>query len=158
MIMLEKPTRTLDVRPLLKSGTEPFPAIMEAKDQLRPGETLILRAPFEPTPLFPLFKGSGYRVESTRLGEGDWEIRFEPESTSREGSPRELDLRFLPPPAPLQKVLEALGTLGRGEELILHTRFRPVHLFEQLDDGHVDYDCEECAPNHWTTRLWRVAE
>ncbi len=68
-----------------------------------------------------------------------------------------LDLRFLEPPAPLQKALQAIAKLPRGETLVLHTRFRPVHLFENLEPEAFDYDSEEVGPNHWTTALWRVS-
>jgi hypothetical protein len=60
-------------------------------------------------------------------------------------------------PAPLQKALEAVQSLGRDERLILHTRFRPVHFFERIDEATTDYDCEEVGPNHWVTTLWRIS-
>jgi uncharacterized protein (DUF2249 family) len=43
--------KTLDVRPLLAKGVEPFPAIRARVDQLRPGEGLSVIAPFLPSPL-----------------------------------------------------------------------------------------------------------
>jgi len=57
----------------------------------------------------------------------------------------------------LQKALEAVQSLGRDERLILHTRFRPVHFFERIDEATTDYDCEEVGPNHWVTTLWRIS-
>jgi hypothetical protein len=38
----------LDVRPILRSGGEPFQAIMEAVQELKTGEGLKLLAPFRP--------------------------------------------------------------------------------------------------------------
>ncbi len=45
--------RELDVRPLLKSGVEPFQAIMDAAENLLPGQSLLLVTPFKPVPLLP---------------------------------------------------------------------------------------------------------
>lgn len=147
---------TLDVRPLLAQGIEPFNAIVEAKQRLQPGQILVLRAPFEPVPLYEIFRSEGYQVEAKQQGEHGWEVRFIPESTSDQAE-REMDLRFLEPPAPLQKALEGVRSLGRDERLTLHTRFRPVHLFEQIDENTTDYDSEEVGPNHWVTTLWRIS-
>ena len=149
-------TVTLDVRPLLAQGIEPFNAIIVAKQQLLPGQGFVLRAPFEPAPLYDLFRAEGYEVEAKQNTEADWEIRFTPGDESGTVT-RELDLRLLEPPAPLQKSLEAVQSLGRDERLTLHTRFRPVHLFEQIDNETTDFDCEEVGANHWVTTLWRIS-
>ena len=43
--------KTLDVRPLLAKGVEPFSTIRARIDQLRPDEGLSVIAPFLPSPL-----------------------------------------------------------------------------------------------------------
>jgi hypothetical protein len=50
MIMTRK-FKTLDVRPLLAKGMEPFTTIRERIDQLGPDEGLSVIAPFLPSPL-----------------------------------------------------------------------------------------------------------
>ena len=148
---------TLDVRPLLAQGIDPLSAITEAKQQLQPGQVLVLRAPFEPLPLYELFEAEGYEIRPQQQAEDDWEIRFTPSPGEGNSAERELDLRMLEPPAPLQKALEAVQSLGRDERLILHTRFHPVHILEQIDAETTDYDCEEIGANHWVTTLWRIS-
>lgn len=161
--MTTLPDQTIDVRTLLAEGRDPFAAIMEAKSKLRPGQALQLIAPFEPKPLYAVFEAAGFTVEPVALAPERWSIRFVPtpdaggSADSTVGDGLELDLRRLEPPAPLHHALEAMGALGRGKTLILHTRLRPVHLFEQLDPDAFDYDCEERGPQHWCTRLWRVS-
>jgi uncharacterized protein (DUF2249 family) len=146
---------TLDVRPLIERGIEPFPEILRARNSLRPGQALHVIAPFEPRPLFPLFKADGYLAECRPNPGGGWCAVFTPATaTSTQGN--ELDLRHLEPPQPLQRALEALSRLGRGEELILHTRLRPVHLLETLEPGRFDAEIAERSPGHWVTRLWRI--
>ena len=148
---------TLDVRPLLAQGIDPLSAITEAKQQLQRGQVLVLRAPFEPAPLYELFRSEGYEVEAQQQAEDDWEIRFTPSPGEGNSAERELDLRLLEPPAPLQKALEAVQSLGRDERLILHTRFHPVHILEQIDAETTDYDCEEIDLDHWVTSVWRIS-
>ncbi len=55
--------RELDVRPLLKSGVEPFQAIMDATENLLPGQSLLLVTPFKPVPLFAVMERKGFRAE-----------------------------------------------------------------------------------------------
>lgn len=146
----------LDVRPLLARGEEPFPAIIEQKAKLQEGQSLLLIAPFEPTPLYPLFRAEGFTVESTPLKNGDWQIQFHSTANTVHSKGRELDLRELEPPEPLQRALETLPLLGREETLTIHTRFRPVHLLEQLDGPGFEGESEEVGKNHWTTHIWRL--
>ena len=146
----------LDVRPLLAQGIEPFNAIIEAKQQLQPGQILVLRVPFEPVPLYEIFRSEGYQIQAKQLGERNWEIRFIPEAASAQTG-REMDLRSLEDPDLLQEALEGVQALGRDERLTLHTRFRPETLFEQIDKHTTDYDSEEVGPHHWVTTLWRIS-
>ncbi|MFU8849259.1 MAG: DUF2249 domain-containing protein [Opitutales bacterium] len=158
--MMEKEPYVLDVRPLLAAGEEPFGAIMAAKSQIAPGQCFQLIAPFPPEPLYGLFEAEGYTVQVQEKAPGEWHVLFHP-PTAADGQGavnRELDLRFLEPPAPLQKGLEAVRQLGRGKTVVLHTRFHPVHLFEQLEGEAFDYDSEEVGPNHWTSHIWRLGE
>jgi uncharacterized protein (DUF2249 family) len=57
--------KTLDVRPMIASGIEPFSAIRSRIDQLRPGEGLSITAPFLPSPLIEKLESEGFtsRVE-----------------------------------------------------------------------------------------------
>jgi len=155
--MLKQEPYILDVRPLLAAGEEPFGAIMAAKVRIQPGQSLQLIAPFAPEPLYALFQADGYTVQAEEKGPAEWHIFFHPRDASAAGSTdnQELDLRLLEPPAPLQKALEAVRQLGRDQTVVLHTRFHPVHLFEQLEGQAFDYDSEEVGPNHWTTHIWR---
>lgn len=145
---------TLDVRPFFEQGRDPFTAIMAAKAVLQEGQEFRLIAPFEPVPLLELFEAEGYRVESVPRGPGEWFVRFIPGDEVSNGL-HEVDLRTLEPPEPLHRALEAITQLGREQTLALRTRFRPAHLFEQLEEGHFDWECEEVEQGHWLTHVWR---
>ena len=57
--------KTLDVRPMLANGGEPFSAIRARIDQLGPDEGLSIVAPFIPSPLIEKLQSEGFasRVE-----------------------------------------------------------------------------------------------
>ena len=64
--------KRFDVRPLLAKGVEPFPEIRRRADALKPGEGLIVVAPFLPSPLIEILGSEGFESKVER-GEGsDW--------------------------------------------------------------------------------------
>ncbi len=67
----------LDVRPLIEAGEEPFGTIMQTVAGLD-GRTLVLVAPFEPTPLQGVLSAQGFTYTSEQLGEAEWRVRFQP--------------------------------------------------------------------------------
>ncbi len=67
---------TLDVRPLLADGHEPFDQIMSAVGQLSPGEDLVIVAPFEPVPLEGVLGSQGFAFDAVEIGDGDWRVTF----------------------------------------------------------------------------------
>jgi len=146
----------LDVRPLLAAGVEPFGKIMQAKSQLSPGQGFVLRAPFEPVPLYVLFQDDGYQVDAKKHSEDNWEISFTP-SQDGDSSEHEVDLRDMDSNQHLEKAMEAIHALGRDERLVLHSNSRPTHIIEQLKHATTDYDSEETGSNHWVTTIWRIA-
>lgn len=69
----------LDVRPLIERGEEPFGTIMETVATLK-GRSLVIIAPFEPTPLEGVLSAQGFTYKSEQLGEAEWRVRFQPGS------------------------------------------------------------------------------
>ncbi len=67
----------LDVRPLIERGEEPFGTIMQTVATLD-GRSLLLVAPFEPTPLQGVLSAQGFTYSSERVNETEWRVRFEP--------------------------------------------------------------------------------
>lgn len=144
--------RDLDVRPILKEGGEPFPAIMQAVQALEPGEGLRLLATFRPTPLLSVMARRGYEAEVNELAEGDWEVLFSPAADPKAkvsvsfgaeeaaGWPDplwQIDLTGLEPPAPMEKVLSRIGLMEAGEVLFAIFSEEPVFLRPELEKhGH----------------------
>lgn len=68
--------RVLDVRPLFARGAEPFPPIMAAVAELKPGEGLALITPFLPSPLIERLQSAGFQVRPERQSDGGWQTFF----------------------------------------------------------------------------------
>lgn len=143
--------KTLDVRPILRSGGEPFPAIMEAVQELAPGQGLKLLAPFRPQPLFSVMERRGFDYELEEMGAGDFEVRFQPkqaratiDASADAVSPDlwpdpsvDLDLSDLDPPEPMVKLLAEAEKLEVGEVIFAVLSREPAFLFPELTSrGH----------------------
>jgi uncharacterized protein (DUF2249 family) len=65
-------------------------------------------------------------------------------------APARLDLRGLAPPEPLQRALEAVAVLPAGEEIVVVTERRPVHLLALLSDRGCTFRVQELPDGHET--------
>jgi uncharacterized protein (DUF2249 family) len=146
----------LDVREDIRRGQEPFARIMTAVNALGPEQVLVLRAPFEPVPLYAALGKRGFAHWTDRRGPDDWSVWFYREpGGSGEATPGAratasvdndqlvLDLRGLEPPEPMVRVLERLDTLEPGQRLIVLNDRRPVFLYPQLEARGFVHDTEE---------------
>ena len=135
----------VDVRPILRSGGEPFSVIMAALGQLAPGQGLRLYATFKPVPLFAVMADKGFAHSERELDGGDREVLFEPVTAPAASPPQaqafdewpepktKLDNRDLDPPEPMVRILAAAEKLAPGETLSALLRREPVFLFPQLE-------------------------
>lgn len=67
---------TVDARPIIAAGGEPFETIMAAASALGDDEPLVVLAPFEPVPLEGVLSAQGFTYEATELGGGEWQVTF----------------------------------------------------------------------------------
>ncbi|HEV7435559.1 MAG TPA: DUF2249 domain-containing protein [Pseudorhizobium sp.] len=143
--------KTLDVRPILRSGGEPFQAIMSAVEDLKPGQGLKLLAPFRPQPLFSVMDRRGFGYELEELSGGEFEVRFVPKQdvTPVDVSPDaaspdlwpdpsvDLDLTDLDPPEPMVELLAQAERMEPGEVIFAVLSREPVFLYPELTErGH----------------------
>ena len=68
--------KTLDVRPILARGDEPFSEIRARIDALAPNEGLSVIAPFLPSPLIEILGSEGFRSRIERLPGSSWITHF----------------------------------------------------------------------------------
>lgn len=146
----------VDVREDIRRGQEPFARIMSAVKALGPAQALVLRAPFEPVPLYAALGKRGFAHWTERRAANDWSVWFyrEPSAsgeavhsaratTSVDKDQLVLDLRGLEPPEPMVRVLERLDTLARGQRLIVLNDRRPVFLYPLIEARGFVHDTEE---------------
>ncbi len=67
---------TLDVRPMMAEGGEPFDAIMTTVAGLEDGEEFELFAPLDPIPLYQVLGARGFAHQTESLGKGDYRVVF----------------------------------------------------------------------------------
>jgi uncharacterized protein (DUF2249 family) len=146
----------VDVRDDIRRGEEPFARIMAAAKTLGAGDALVVRAPFEPAPLYGVLGRRGLAHWTERLAADDWRVWFHraaapppPPATAQTAVAADgttLDVRGLEPPQPMVQVLERLEALGPGGVLtVLHER-RPVFLYPQLDARGFRHETDEPEP------------
>ena len=106
MPITPSPSTTLDVRPLLAAGDEPFARIMSTVRGLPPGATLALTAPFEPAPLYDVLGPQGWAHRVVQVdGDGSVTVHFTHTGITADATPAELVARD----PRLQPVLDAFG-------------------------------------------------
>jgi len=146
----------VDVRDDIRRGEEPFARIMAAVKALGPADALVIRAPFEPVPLYDVLGRRGLAHWMEPRAADDWRVWFYRGASASAPAPvapasplvdaATLDVRGLEPPLPMVRVLERLDTLAPGDSLtVLHER-RPLFLYPQLDDRGFHHDTDEPEP------------
>ncbi|CBL45575.1 Conserved hypothetical protein [gamma proteobacterium HdN1] len=158
--------QTLDVRPILANGGEPFGEIMQAVAKLGQGQSLRLLAPFKPVPLFEVMKKKGFSHRASALEGGDWEVIFSPEGApvaapsvpNASGTvpagewpapSRSVNNRGLMPPEPLVITLETLAGMQEGEVFEGFYDREPQLLFPELDSRGHRYKTEKQGPGEY---------
>jgi len=164
--------QTLDVRPILKAGGEPFPEIMNAVAALESGQGLRLLATFKPMPLFPIMQKKGYAHSEKELDGGDWEIIFKPDADAAAAAPavqlgavaakseqddasgwpapsRSLDNRGMMPPEPMVITLEAIECMAAGEVLEGWYDRDPLLLYPELRTRGHQAHSEKRGPSEY---------
>lgn len=147
----------VDVRGDIGRGEEPFARIMATVKALAADQALVLRAPFEPIPLYDVLGRRGFAHWTERHAADDWSVSFyrtaglsaEP-TTPAAASPARgrtvLDVRGLEPPQPMLRVLQEVDRLGPGAELEVHHDRRPMFLYPQLDERGFTHETDEPEP------------
>ena len=68
--------KTLDVRPIIAKGMEPFATIYASVSALKENEGLSIVAPFLPSPLIEKLGSEGFRSRVERQRNGSWVTHF----------------------------------------------------------------------------------
>lgn len=163
------PAVTLDVRPLLAQGTEPFGHVMEAAAGVPVGGVLELISPFDPTPLHTVLAGRGFDRTTDKAGPAHYVTRYqrvagavgaEPSGCGCDHADAEadteivLDVRGLQAPIPMERTLAALETLPPGRTLVQINERVPAFLLHHLEETGLQFRVSE-DERGTVTRIWR---
>ena len=141
----------LDVRPVLAQGGEPYRLIMDAVESLAPGETLVLRSPFDPVPLHRVLAGLGFSRSTRELARDDWETDY---WRPGDPAPLEIDVRGLQPPEPMERTLALLDDLPAERALVQVNDRVPAFLLPLLDERGYRYRIAT-DPRGTVVTIWR---
>lgn len=146
---------SLDVRPSLAKGNDPFKEIMGALKTLQEGYVLEIINTFEPTPLIKIINSKGYSsmvkkeedviytyffksneeakpISTTNLV---FKVTLEELENEKAKCPKEIhevDVRDLEMPLPMVTILNKLEELNMGDVLYVHHKKIPQYLLPEL--------------------------
>ncbi len=168
--MIKEKTVTLDVRPILATGVDPFEEIMKNLKVLKDDETLLVVNTFEPVPLIMKLKNQGYSCEVKRPEDGTVHtyltkisdnietetsekehtniINFEDALEKFKGKITEVDVRPLEMPLPMVTILEEVEKLKAGEALFVFHKRLPQYLLPELEKRGYNYVSKEKDENN----------
>ncbi|WP_347160027.1 DUF2249 domain-containing protein [Pontibacter chitinilyticus] len=169
---------TLDVRPQIASGQDPYRSIILAVNALTTGQALLLVNTFEPTPLLTILqkKGFSHFVEklcselvytyfwrattaapvAEETPQQTTEDTFEDKLASYTGKMRRVDVRQLEMPKPMITILQELERLTMAEALyVLHKRV-PQYLLLQLQERGFAISIKEAGPGEVYLLIYKI--
>ena len=150
----KKPTLTLDVRPDIEAGNDPFKRIMTTIKDLKEGDLIEVINSFEPIPLINLLRQKGFAAEVDRpepgvvvtyLRKGDkaetpdanqtpprHQDDFDQTVHSFGDQLKVIDVRMMQMPEPMVTILSELETLPKDFGLLVHHKKFPKFLMAEL--------------------------
>jgi len=172
---------SLDVRPTLESGVDPFKIIMQAVKELQEDQTLQIINSFEPIPLIRKLKSKGYDSWTERPEEGEVHTFFrknktqwvdnELEETVQKNKKsfdeqllnfgdniRKIDVRQLEMPEPMVTILKEIETLKEGQALYVDHKKIPQFLLPELETRHFEILYKEIDCNHTKLLIYKNSE
>ncbi len=169
---------SLDVRPSIESGEDPFNIIMKAVKMLKEEETLQIINSFEPIPLIRKLQSKGYESWTERPKEGEVHTFFrmnktkwidnEVEESIKKGNKnfdeelanfgdniKRIDVRELEMPEPMMQILKEIETLKNGQALFVDHKKIPQFLLPELEVRNFDILYKEIDCNHTILLIYK---
>ncbi|MCP3931713.1 MAG: DUF2249 domain-containing protein [Bacteroidetes bacterium] len=170
---------TLDVRPDIQGGVDPFKRIMKTIKTIPEGQVLKIVNTFEPIPLINLLKSKGFQsyverpeagivhaffkkvkgsvseMESPKVGKVG-KTDFEEIVQSFGEKIKTIDVRSLPMPEPMVTILSELEQLPDDHALYVHHKKFPQFLIPELKKRGYDLVAMEIDENQLELIIWKV--
>ncbi len=145
---------TLDVRPTIESGADPFKEIIRAVKDLDHGQTLKIINVFEPIPLIKILEEKGYKSWTDNIYDNEYHTFFTKETklSSKEtltnmpisegsfeeklagfgSNIKEIEVRHLEMPEPMMTILSEIEKLPENHVLLVNHKKVPQFLLPEL--------------------------
>lgn len=156
---------SLDVRPVLASGSDPLNLILEKVNSLEAGKCLKIINTFEPTPLINMLEKKGFVTYTDTISDDLIETYFYKKSDNKaEINPaintsggwdeiiqhysnklQTIDVRALEMPLPMLTILDSLEKLPSDYALYVYHKRIPVFLLPELAEKKFDYRIKEIS-------------
>lgn len=129
-----------DVRDDLRNGREPFQRIMSARAEVPDWGAFVVRATFEPAPLYRVMGKAGWAHHTECLAPDDWRVWFYRDLPV-------LDVRDMDPPEPLAHTMNAATVLPEGGALVQLNVRVPQFLLPKLTEQGLVFHVHEASPD-----------
>lgn len=171
---------TLDVRPDIASGNDPFQKIMQKVSILSPDDVLLIINTFEPVPLINILKKKGFehyteisedkvvhtylKLSADKKASPSAEIDapiiheakvFEEKLNHFAGRIKETDVRDMEMPMPMITILQELETLPEGMALFVHHKKVPQYLLPELKERNFSWLIKEAEAGNVKLLIYR---
>ena len=167
---------SLDVRPIIESGNDPFKEIMAVVKTLKVDQTLEIINSFEPIPLINKLKRQGYTTWSEKSEDGTSHSFFKKEVNVKEevtakveevelvfdekykefvGKLKQIDVRHLEMPEPMKMILEEIELLPEGFALFVEHKKIPQFLLPELEARNFKILYNEKSEYHLQLLIFR---
>ena len=160
---------SLDVRPVLSGGNDPFLLIMETVKTLKEGQTLQIINTFQPLPLITKLEQSGYKSWTEQPESGGFHTFFKKDAASEKeieptlieeslkfdalyktfvGKLKSVDVRHLEMPEPMTTILEELEQLPEGFALFVDHKKVPQFILPELEERNFEIHYKKRSLDH----------
>jgi len=169
---------SLDVRPTLDSGEDPFNIIMKAVKELKIEETLQIINTFEPIPLIRKLESKGYESWTERPTEGVVHTFFKLNATKKANDEikkvvknnttsfdekrtffgnkiKIIDVRHLEMPEPMVTILKEIEILKEDHALYVDHKKIPQFLLPELENRNFDILYKEIDSSHTILLIYK---
>lgn len=161
----------LDVRPIINQGLDPFLNIMNTVNQLKEDEILLLINSFEPIPLYTVLGKKGFDHWTEKVDDAFKVYFFRRKENEISKSERlseekkitdlnfekiiEIDVRELPPPEPMMKILETLPQIDEQTVLLVHHHREPMMLYPKLEERGYEAVVNKINDNYYKVLIMK---
>jgi len=167
---------SLDVRPIIEGGNDPFKEIMATVKTLTTEQTLEIVNSFEPIPLINKLKRQGFTTWTEKDNDGTIHSFFKKEHNVKDeerivdevvldfdekykefvGKLMQIDVRHLEMPEPMTTILEELELLPEGNALFVEHKKVPQFLLPELNARKFEILYNEKSENHIQLLIFRA--